>query len=875
MNTSSAEAEKIMKKNKQSLYSRKIFLMIFLFNILLQTIFCGLSFARYFQTKRKTNAELAAKQREFFKEDIDYIFGNLKNLAKYAESELDDYTTKYWQLKNQDKAYELYIKAKNIMNNAQSDFWFADGIYVFGENKNQKSFWITKDGCCKFEDVLLNQDDLKTGGVTELLYKLPGRLPKESVGSKEFDELYKFTGDSLLYGIYGKNTYILIKISESAFDIINSMAEETNIGYSVENAGGEVLLEYKRNMLMSEQIELTDGLMLNLQANRMLFDAETLLLIAGVLIFNILMTIILYKAARHCAHRIVRPYIGLSNIMKLHSKEDELKKIDIYDDKISRNGKSFILKNIYTALIYAVVLPSIFAGMFYSVLFLHSIKDMTFGVYNFRRMQTEYNILRYTDEHIHMIRSIDNEEYNRIQTQGYLIKQYGENGVRRLNEYEPCIVIDRDFNIISNTTGAVAKMLRKDLSEYMKNLLKNMKYDKQIIAASNEIFGDENILGVSKIRDSKDNITGYCCVLYNNNIFNGIGGKNTPDIKIYSGDTTVYSTFAQETESGNLLVIKDNIKYIGWTVYTAISKDMLYYKSYRQFTVNIILMLGVLIVVILISWGVSFKFVNPLMLIGESMDSGGTYMKANNNNMDEIEEVIVAYNRMIDKIHILIDEQTRMKTREQEIIALKTKAELNVLQHQINPHFLYNTLEVINLQALQFGNEEASKIIVALTKLFRYSTTRSDATVTVREEIEHIQSYIKIQEYRFGNLFKCYIETAEESLECKIPKLIIQPLIENAIVHGMNGICCSGEIHIATEYENGSLSITVTDNGIGIRKEKLDEIIENMETDGNAREAVGMANIYKRLKLYYGESCEMTVESTFMKGTKVNIIIKT
>ena len=116
MNTSSAEAEKIMKKNKQSLYSRKIFLMIFLFNILLQTIFCGLSFVRYFQTKQETNAELAEKQREFFEKDIDYVFGNLKNLAKYAESELDDYTTKYWQLKNQDKAYELYLKAKNIMN---------------------------------------------------------------------------------------------------------------------------------------------------------------------------------------------------------------------------------------------------------------------------------------------------------------------------------------------------------------------------------------------------------------------------------------------------------------------------------------------------------------------------------------------------------------------------------------------------------------------------------------------------------------------------------------------------------------------------------------------------------------------------------------
>lgn len=237
------------------------------------------------------------------------------------------------------------------------------------------------------------------------------------------------------------------------------------------------------------------------------------------------------------------------------------------------------------------------------------------------------------------------------------------------------------------------------------------------------------------------------------------------------------------------------------------------------------------------------------------------------------------------KIKLLMNKHAEERTRKNSAEFFDKEAELTALQSQINPHFLYNTLESVRGQALIDGNIEIAKMMEALSAFFRYSISRKGSLVTLRDELNNIQNYMMIQRYRFNNRFSLEIfldEEDEEAYEFRIPKLIIQPMVENAIFHGLEEKLEGGKVTIEIIVTEKNLIITVSDNGKGMDGKTLAELNERIHTGMVAEEkngkrqtntGIGLPNIHKRIQLLFGEEYGLSVYSTLNQGTDVEITV--
>lgn len=229
----------------------------------------------------------------------------------------------------------------------------------------------------------------------------------------------------------------------------------------------------------------------------------------------------------------------------------------------------------------------------------------------------------------------------------------------------------------------------------------------------------------------------------------------------------------------------------------------------------------------------------------------------------EIEEIAGAFNDMVSTIQDLmvelVDEQNQ-----------KLKNELTALQHQINPHFLYNTLDSIVWLAENERNDDVIKTVVALARFFRISISKGRNMITVKEEIQHIKNYLVIQTVRYVDKFSYSIDVPKELNGLPCMKLILQPIVENAIYHGV-GIE-KGEIMIVGRESDGFLIFEVTNSGYGITQEKIQNIYDTIKNE-KVNKGVGMRNVYQRLKLYYGEKADIEIESELDESTTVRLII--
>lgn len=220
--------------------------------------------------------------------------------------------------------------------------------------------------------------------------------------------------------------------------------------------------------------------------------------------------------------------------------------------------------------------------------------------------------------------------------------------------------------------------------------------------------------------------------------------------------------------------------------------------------------------------------------------------------------------------------------RETNVHLMKKQAELDALQSQINPHFLYNTLDVIRGQASEHHIKEIELMALSLSKLFRYSISDHDAFVTLDEELENIDCYMTIQNVRFNNRLACHKVIDADTLKCKIPKLLIQPIVENAIYHGLEKKMGAGKLTI-NSYRTGSrLMISIQDDGLGISPERLAEI-NNALSNQNAGSrlinknkkhfSIGLSNVNSRIKLLFGNEFGLFIYSTEGFGTTVQMIL--
>ncbi|MGO4106917.1 sensor histidine kinase [Paenibacillus sp. YAF4_2] len=239
---------------------------------------------------------------------------------------------------------------------------------------------------------------------------------------------------------------------------------------------------------------------------------------------------------------------------------------------------------------------------------------------------------------------------------------------------------------------------------------------------------------------------------------------------------------------------------------------------------------------------------------------------------------VLAYdiNRMIDKMENMSSHVITTQARLYESELNKKQAEFSALQSQINPHFLYNTLNCISGIGLEYGSKEIAQITSCMSKIFRYSV-KEDELVRISEEIECIKAYLNIISIRYENKFAMEVRIDEKLLNLQTPKMILQPIVENAVYHGLERVDAEGELKVIGHFDaNGDVAFTITDSGRGMDEEKLVQLREKLNSENSDRgsgKSIGLPNINNRIRLLFGESYGV-VEIVSRRGCGTTVIVK-
>ena len=315
-------------------------------------------------------------------------------------------------------------------------------------------------------------------------------------------------------------------------------------------------------------------------------------------------------------------------------------------------------------------------------------------------------------------------------------------------------------------------------------------------------------------------------------------------------------------------VVTKTVGYTGWKLVgvikgTGISLNML---KTRLFIVFVILL--IIFIVILINSYISFRVTNPIRELEKSVKA------LEEGNLDA--DIYMGGSYEVQHLGKSVqDMKFRIKGLMQDIVSEheeKRKSEFDSLQAQINPHFLYNTLDIIVWQIENEKQSEAVHTVTALARFFRLSLGKGKNIVTVRDEIDHVKNYLMIQHMRFKNKFDYEFDIAEDVLELPSLKLMLQPLVENAIYHGMEFMDGDGLITVKAWRKEDELYLSVADNGLGMTEDKVETILTGKSTSGNGRgSGIGVKNVNERIKLYFGEAYGLTIDSEPDEGTTVII----
>lgn len=410
------------------------------------------------------------------------------------------------------------------------------------------------------------------------------------------------------------------------------------------------------------------------------------------------------------------------------------------------------------------------------------------------------------------------------------------------------------------------------------------------------ITGEKNRICVAKAILDLDTMKpiGYINMIYENSYFSDIVEDNS----------TQYSGASYIVDEAGKIVVTNNKKYLGTRFPIGIDElkkyrqshyDMLsstqafYYVgskmpngwtliqtvSVKEFNKDlnrlICTVVGVVMLVLCISfwviWYATSKIAKPARELMESMKKlakDNKYPRVEVISNDEIGMIGMEYNKMAENIENLIEKVYKMELTQKQ-------AELEFLQMQINPHFLYNALDTISWMALGQGNMDVSEMTIALAELLR-ATIKKESLISLREEMTTVRDYLFIQGERFGDKISAEYQIEEAAYDCQVPNFILQPIIENAIIHGLEPKIGKGIIKIKIYLKHGRLYVQIEDDGAGMSEQEIETLYSECR-ENNTKQSIGLKNVYRRLLLCYGEESILKIESLKNKGTKISFSI--
>lgn len=346
-------------------------------------------------------------------------------------------------------------------------------------------------------------------------------------------------------------------------------------------------------------------------------------------------------------------------------------------------------------------------------------------------------------------------------------------------------------------------------------------------------------------------------------IYAGLKYENMESVLNYT-----YGSYLDYVEGEQRIITIQTVVPTGWKIVGVAYADefLTTTKELSDFIIRVLML--VIVVVLIVNIYISAKISQPLRKLEKSVkmvEKGDFQTNVYVSGAYEVEQLSKRFNLMLRRIRELMDQIIQ----EQEA---KRKSDLDVLQSQINPHFLYNTLNSVTRLAEMGKSEEVVTTITSLSRFFRISLSKGSHIITVQEELEHIRHYLIIQTIRFKNKFEYEIVSDEGVNDYLTLKLILQPLVENAIHHGIENSPDKGFIGIYVKSEGDNLVFRIKDNGVGMSAEAVEKIFSNVMRNGPGS-GVGVRNVQERISLYYGKYYGLHFESEQEEGTTVTITI--
>lgn len=417
-------------------------------------------------------------------------------------------------------------------------------------------------------------------------------------------------------------------------------------------------------------------------------------------------------------------------------------------------------------------------------------------------------------------------------------------------------------------------------SEFSLDFKKDFDYETYLLIVGNKTVEESEldsmieeaeriVAGLEEITEAEDNIARLDSV-----------NKYLSNLRIYVD--RIEENLQKESHYEDNMEIWENDVQIVTSLVGDTMSQYIYYEvrgiqqsraAYQTFFTNLVrfslLGMGLLLLLVsILSYYIPRSITMPITRISRVTDQvakGNLSVRAAAESGAEARMLSDSLNAMIDKINELLDQVTT------EQIRLR-KAEFELLQAQINPHFLYNTLDTIVWLAEAGDQKRVVSMVGNLSDFFRTSLNQGKDIISIREELAHVRSYLEIQQVRYQDILRYEITVPEDLYEYKIPKITIQPLVENALYHGIKNKRGQGTITITGERSENGFVLYVRDNGIGMTQERLNEVragIQKLSYTG--KEIYGLYNVNERIRLNFGETYGISIESTYGEGTCVSI----
>ncbi len=362
---------------------------------------------------------------------------------------------------------------------------------------------------------------------------------------------------------------------------------------------------------------------------------------------------------------------------------------------------------------------------------------------------------------------------------------------------------------------------------------------------------------------------GYCFIVNKNDdlVYHPSQQLIYLDVKKEKIDEVISYREGNTINDGVIYTVKDVSKFDWRVVGVSYVDELVDDRAITAIEIIIIIALVVMIFAIIILFVLSNKLTKPVRSLVDAMSifekNAVDFKYTPVRGASEFNKLSSSFEHMVIQIQELMD-----KVKKEEVALRKT--ELKALQAQINPHFLYNTLDSIQWMCEEEKTEDAITMVGALAQLFRISISKGYELIPIEKEIQHAKNYLVIQSYRYKDQFTYFFDIDEEVLPYLCNKITIQPIIENALYHGISRMVDEGEILISVHKVNDDIIIKIKDNGVGMSEEQVESILKKERTDSKG---IGVKNVNDRIKIYFGDDYGIVVESELDVGTIITIKI--